>query len=161
MGFRTGFPLNKVLSCDLPLIPDRDSKFMDSTLWLDSTQPLKKLEALRRSLILQQLQTWANCVSGLAGTGIPSSTATSSSCCTTFLLTRYNILAGSIWQTTYPGNRELTTGPCQGWLHINQQWQAHQGMEPIKLLSPCFLKWNTSPHVPCLKQDISFYFPYL
>ncbi|XP_024904746.1 ubiquitin-like modifier-activating enzyme 1 isoform X4 [Pteropus alecto] len=45
-----------------PLIPDRDSKFMERTLRLAGTQPLEVLEAVQRSLVLQRPHTWADCV---------------------------------------------------------------------------------------------------
>lgn len=45
-----------------PLIPDRDSTFMERTLRLASTQSLEVLEAVQRSLVLQRPHTWADCV---------------------------------------------------------------------------------------------------
>lgn len=46
----------------IPLIPDRDPKFVERTLRLAGTQPLEVLEAVQRSLVLQRPQTWADCV---------------------------------------------------------------------------------------------------
>lgn len=45
-----------------PLIPIRDSKFVERTLRLAGTQPLEMLEAVQRSLVLQRPHTWADCV---------------------------------------------------------------------------------------------------
>lgn len=45
-----------------PLLPNRDSKFVERTLRLAGTQPLEVLEAVQRSLVLQRPQTWGDCV---------------------------------------------------------------------------------------------------